>query len=319
VGWEFKLLRKDGDWRWFVAHSSVVRDENGAVVEEIGVAHDVTEMRGMMEELERANQHLKNTQTQLVQSEKMASLGTLVAGIAHEINTPVGAIHSMHDTLVRAVRKMEKALKPILTLDSADVKELPALLNTIKQANKVIDSGTDRVTNIVRRLRSFARLDEAELKLADIHEGIEDTLTLLHHEIKHGIEVNRRYGRIPPFPHFPGQLNQVFLNLFINAKQAMGTTGTLTITTEHKGDQVRISIEDTGTGIPREDLDKIFDPGFTTKGVGIGTGLGLSICYQIIQKHHGEIKVKSEVGKGTRFTILIPMNLDERMEKTDRG
>jgi signal transduction histidine kinase len=139
------------------------------------------------------------------------------------------------------------------------------------------------VINIVRRLKSFARLDEAELKTVDIHEGLEDTLTLIHHEIKHNITVRKNYGNIPPISCFPGQLNQIFLNLLINSKQAIKGKGTIDITTFAKNSKVYIVFKDDGIGIPRENLKKVFDPGFTTKGRGVGAGLGLSICYQIIQ------------------------------------
>jgi len=175
----------------------------------------------------------------------------------------------------------------------------------------VIASGTARVTEIVRRLRSFARLDEAELKLADVREGLEDTLALIHHELKHGITVRRNYGDVPPFACYPGRLNQVFLNILINARQAVGGQGEITITTYRRGNNACIEIADNGAGIPPEHLARIFDPGFTTKGVGVGTGLGLSICYRIVQDHRGEIKVASQVGVGTRFTIVLPMDLDK--------
>jgi signal transduction histidine kinase len=163
----------------------------------------------------------------------------------------------------------------------------------------------------VRRLRSFARLDEAELKKVDVHEGLEDTLTLVHHEIKHNIRVVRDYGNLPPMSVYPSRLNQVFLNLINNARQAIRDKGTITIKTWIDDKTAAISIKDDGIGIPEENLPRIFDPGFTTKGVGIGTGLGLSICYQIIKDHRGRIDVESEVGKGATFTVRIPTNLDE--------
>jgi signal transduction histidine kinase len=241
----------------------------------------------------------------------MASLGMLVAGIAHEINTPIGAANSMHDTLLRAVAKLKTILADTCPTDFAMRADLDKTIKIIDDSNAIIKSGTERVINIVRRLRSFARLDEAELKTVDIHEGLEDTLTLIHHEIKHGITVIRNYGKLPTIACYPGQLNQVFLNILINAKQAIKGKGTVTITTSVAGGKVYISIADDGTGIPKDKLGKIFDPGFTTKGVGVGTGLGLSICYQIIQDHKGEIKVDSEVGKGSKFTIILPTNLDK--------
>jgi len=276
------------------------------------------EMQRLLDDLEKAHIHLKHTQAKLVQSEKMASLGMLVAGIAHEINTPVGAIYSMHDTLKRAVDKLQRALQDV-DMPDADVTHSPIrLLEIIGNANRVIDSGIERVITIIKRLRSFARLDEAELKTVDIHDGLEDTLTLIAHEIKHNITVVRNYGDIPRIACFPGKLNQVFLNLFINAKQAIRGKGTITITTYQEDDRVVIKITDTGAGIPKDKVERIFDPGFTTKGVGIGTGLGLSICYQIIAEHHGEIAVESTEGKGTTFTIAVPVALGDLLKKVDK-
>jgi signal transduction histidine kinase len=240
----------------------------------------------------------------------MASLGMLVAGIAHEINTPVGAISSMHDTLMRAVEKQKEILKEC-HLSPAETDRMQPIIDAIDEANQVIESGSERVISIVRRLRSFARLDEAELKAVDLHEGIEDTLTLIHHEIKNRIEIIRKFGDIPPVTCYPGRLNQVFLNLLNNARQAIDGRGTITIVTRRVGNMVEISFTDSGRGIEPTALAKVFDPGFTTKGVGIGTGLGLSICYQIIEDHYGTITVESEVGAGTTFTITLPLNLDE--------
>jgi len=262
----------------------------------------------------QAEQELKDKQAQLMQSQKMASLGMLVAGVAHEINTPVGAISSMHDTIMRAVERLKSTLETIGEGEVNERRNVNRLFKIIEDGNRVITSGTERVTNIVRRLRSFARLDEAELNKVDIHEGIEDTLTIVHHELKHRAVVERNFEDIPPIACYPGQLNQVYVNLLINAVQAIQDKGTITITTFQKNDHVHIQIKDTGVGIPKELLGKIFDPGVTTKGVGVGTGLGLSICYQIIKDHHGEILVESEVGKGTTFTVVLPTNLDALVE-----
>ncbi|NIM20280.1 MAG: PAS domain S-box protein [Candidatus Latescibacteria bacterium] len=307
-----RFLDKNGKLRWFVSNASVVRDEEEKPMEIIGVAHDVTDMKQALDDLEEANRNLHQTQVQLIQSEKMASLGMLVAGIAHEINTPVGSINSMHNTLVRATDKLFGALKKDYSEDSSNYAMVESMSEIIGDANQVIQSAVERVTTIVRRLRSFARLDEAELhEAADIHEGLEDTLTLIHHEIKHNIKVNRMYGDVPRFACFLGRMNQVFVNILINAKQAIVGKGEITITTYHRDDKVYIEFSDTGIGIPEDKLDKIFDPGFTTKGVGVGTGLGLSICYQIIQEHHGDIRVKSKVGEGTTFTVVLPTNLDK--------
>jgi signal transduction histidine kinase len=275
-------------------------------------ARELEEARKLQQalaDLEKAHRELRDTQAQLVQSEKMATMGMLVAGVAHEINTPVGAITSMHNTLVRAVDRLKESFAAT-SKPQGDAADLDKSLATIDDANKVIQSASERVIAIVRRLRSFARLDEAELKKVDIHEGIEDTLSLIAHELKHGVEVVREFGDVPPISCFPSQLNQVFLNLFINAKQAMQGRGKIIIKTSRADGHLRIDISDTGPGIPKHELARIFDPGYTTKGVGVGTGLGLSICYQIIQDHHGEITASSETGKGATLTITLPLDLD---------
>jgi PAS domain S-box-containing protein len=310
-GFEFRMKTKDENWRWFTSNSSTIKDEDGNIIEAIGVAHDITNIKQVMKDLEEANNELRETQAQLVQSEKMASLGQLVAGIAHEINTPIGAASSMHNTLVRAIDKLRAVLESDFPDECAKNKSVKSYLKVIEDANKVIDTGTERVITIVRRLRSFARLDEAELKTVDIHEGLEDTLTLIHHEIKHHINLKREYGDIPSIACYPGRLNQVFLNILNNARHAVGEKGEITIRTYQKDYKVHIAISDDGIGISQEHLDRIFDPGFTTKGVGVGTGLGLSICFQIIQDHQGTIEVTSEPGKGTTFAIILPMNLDQ--------
>jgi len=290
------------------------------VVLETEIAHrrkeleEAKKLSQALTDLEKAHSELKNAQIQLVQSEKMASLGMLVAGIAHEINTPIGAVNSMHDTLLRSIQKLKDILRKRPTeIDQEDAR-LSEILKTLDDANKVIESGTERVMTIVKRLRSFARLDEAELKTVDIHEGIEDTLTIIHHQIKHNITIIKNYGSLPKIACFPGQLNQVFLNLLINASQAIADKGEITISTGRENSKIRIEFADNGIGIPPEKIGRVFDPGFTTKGVGVGTGLGLSICYQIIENHHGKIEVESEVGKGAKFIITLPTNLDEIIE-----
>ncbi len=267
--------------------------------------------------LEETNRDLRETQAYLVQSEKMAALGTLVAGVAHEINTPVGAISSMHNTLLRAIDKLKQIFDAEIEGGIAEHRKLTATFKVAEDANRVIASGSERVNGIVKRLKSFARLDEAELKTADVHAGIEDTLVLIHHEIKHHINLIKEYGQLTPIACYPGKLNQVLLNLLVNAKQAVGEQGTITIKTRQHDGHVYISITDDGVGIAAENLSRIFDPGFTTKGVGVGTGLGLSIVYRIVHEdHHGDIQVESEKGVGTTFTVIIPDNLDEILEKT---
>ncbi len=314
-GIEFRMKHKEGHQCWFVSNSSVILDQNGNIMEIVGVAHDITEMKKILDDLELANETLRETQARLVQSEKMASLGSLVAGIAHEINTPIGAVSSMYDTLSRTLEKLKDIIKLKFLKEYKQLPQLKSVFKVIDDSNKVIRSGTERVINIVKRLKSFARLDEAELKTVDIHEGLEDTLALIHHELKHNIRVIKYFGDIAPIACFPGQLNQVFLNLLINSKQAIKEKGTIRITTFEKNKKVHIVFKDSGIGISKTNLRKVFDPGFTTKGRGVGAGLGLSICYQIIQDHRGEIKVESELGKGTTFTIALPADLEEILEQ----
>lgn len=250
---------------------------------------------------------LHETQIQLVQAEKMAALGNLVAGIAHEINTPVGAIHSMHDTLVRAVDKLKQVIEEDFPEDARVHQGLQKALKIIGESNRVIESGTQRVTTIVRSLRNFARLDEDERKEVDLHAGLEDTLMLVFHDIKNRIEIERDYGELPLVPCYPGRLNQVFLNILNNAQQAIEGKGTIRVRTRVVGAEVRVEIADSGSGIAAEQLKRIFEPGFTTKGVGLGTGLGLSICWKIVEEHGGRIEVESEVGEGTVFAVVLPL------------
>ncbi len=311
---ENENIKRNGERVWISWTNRPIYAEDGTLEEILSIGKDETERKAVA----RA---LQETQAQLIQSDKMASLGQLVAGVAHEINTPIGAVNSMHDTLFRTLKRVQEIYEKDFPQDHPKFSRLQAAFKVIDDSQQVIDSGTARVIDIITRLRSFARLDEAELKTVDIHQGLEDTLVLIHNEIKHHIDVIRKYGRVPPVSCFPGQLNQVFLNLLINAKQAIlarKDRGTITITTSARGKNALIEIADDGTGISRQHLGKIFDPGFTTKGVGVGTGLGLSICYQIIQNHRGEIKVESTPGQGSVFTVIIPVDLEDRLEK-ERG
>ena len=304
---EFRFRDRDGEYRCGSEGAYPQFTEDGAVHSVQIVVHDITRIKDAIASQERINIELRSTQARLVQSEKMAALGSLVAGIAHEINTPVGAIHSMHDTLVRAVGKLRDTIDEHYPESRQEGSPLQKVLKVIDESNKVIESGSQRVTTIVRSLRNFARLDQAELKEANLHEGIDDSLMLINHDIKSRVEVERHYGDIPPVTCYPGRLNQVFLNILNNAQQAIDGSGTISITTSLKNDTVQITIADTGSGIPEEDVSKVFDPGFTTKGVGVGTGLGLSICYQIMEDHGGSIEVRSEQGVGSTFTLILPL------------
>lgn len=273
-----------------------------------GTVEDRTrELREKHQELKKAYQELEGAQLQLVRSEKMASLGMLVAGIAHEINTPLGSINSNSDMFLRSFEKVHQSLKNILmNISNETAADIIKTLEVLKKLSHVNKDACGRIMQIVKALRNFARLDEEEFKSVDIHEGLDNTLALIQYKCEGWIEVIKEYGEVPLLSCRAGQLNQVFMNLLVNSCQAIKGKGKIHIKTYFDGDKIHIQIRDTGAGIPSENLNKIFDPGFTTKGVGVGTGLGLSITYKIIEDHDGTIHVESEVGKGTTFTLTIP-------------
>ncbi|MBR1425393.1 hypothetical protein IJ579_07520 [bacterium] len=242
-----------------------------------------------VKELKQALDELKATQLQLINSEKMASLGQLVAGIAHEINTPVASIKSNNEILTKLISKIE----------DSDLREM------LEQINSIDSEAIKRISKIVVSLKKFVRLDEAELQEADINKELDLTLDLIRHETKNKIEIEKHYGKIPLIKCYPNMLNQVFTNILINSCQAIDNLGKITITTEVRDNKLFISFKDNGCGISRENINKIFTAGFTTKGVGIGTGLGLAISSKIIDKHGGKISVNSELGVGTEFIITL--------------
>ena len=242
-----------------------------------------------VKELKSAMKELKETQIQLINSEKMASLGQLVAGVAHEINTPVASIKSNNGIVAKLLGSIE----------DADLREM------LTDINEIDKEAVNRISNIVTSLKKFVRLDEAELQEADINKELDLTLELIRHETKNRINVVKNYGEIPTIKCFPNMLNQVFTNILVNACQAIDGQGTITITTEYRSKNLVVKIKDTGKGIPQNQLSKIFSAGFTTKGIGVGTGLGLAICSKIIEKHKGKITVNSEVGKGSEFVITL--------------
>ena len=278
-------------------------------------AHDITELKRLqaqlqenLVQLEQSNKELRETQVQLVQSEKMAAMANLVAGIAHEINTPIGAITSAQDTLNRAVAKLRDILANEFSSEDQNGRRIEAVLQAIGEVSKVVKTGSERVAGIVESLRNFAHLDEAELKSVDIREGLDDTLRLVQHDLGNRIEVLRNYSDVPPIVCYPARLNQVFLCLLVNAIDAIKDGGKITISTLKRGDNLLVIVEDDGIGIGENDLDQVFEPGFTTKGVGVGTGLGLSICQRIVEDHKGEIQVESKLAEGAIFTVVLPYN-----------
>jgi signal transduction histidine kinase len=264
------------------------------------------ELEQKVEERTRA---LRQKQAQLIQAEKMAALGQLVAGVAHEINTPLGALKSNIDILTRSFPKIKNLMLdpkiPQQFLESSDVSNRLASLEILNTHNQ---TAIDRIVMIVSSLRKFARLDEAELDEVDIHEGLDSTLILVQHQLKNRVDVRKNYGKLPLIKCYPNQLNQVFMNLLVNASHAIEGQGNIFIHTYHKADTAVVEIRDTGKGISQKDLPRIFDPGFTTKGFGVGTGLGLSIVYQIMKDHKGKVEVESELGQGTTFRIILPIS-----------
>jgi two-component system NtrC family sensor kinase len=274
-------------------------------------------------ELTELNARLSMTQQQLVQSEKLASIGQLAAGVAHEINNPIGYIFSNFGTLegyivdlLEMLKAYENAETSIAAADTlADIKalreriDLEFLMEDIPVLMSQSKEGIVRVRKIVQDLKDFSRVDaNQEWQWANINHGIDSTLNIVSNEVKYKADVVKEYGDIPDIECLPSQINQVILNIVVNAAHAInGERGTIRIRTGVDGDNIRIEIADTGAGIPKEILSRIFDPFFTTKPIGSGTGLGLSLSYGIIQKHGGQIKVDSDLGHGTTFSITLPV------------
>lgn len=271
------------------------------------------EQRALIKQLEEAH-------NQLLQSEKLASIGQLAAGVAHEVNNPIGFVNSNLCTLKKYVADLLELNAAYEHLES----ELPATASEqIKALKARIDlpfvredmpaliaesiDGTTRVRRIVQDLRDFSRAGDSEWHTVDVHAGLESTLNVVWNEIKYKAEVERDYGELPQIECLPSQLNQVFLNLLVNAAQAIDERGVITLRTRCDDTYVSICVRDTGSGIPPELLDRIFDPFFTTKPVGKGTGLGLSVTYGIVEKHGGRIEVDSVPGQGSAFTIRLPI------------
>ncbi len=304
----FRVKNKAGNWRWFTTTDSVIKDENGNFLYVVSIVHDITEMKKIIQNLQKAHEDLKSTQAKLAQTEKMADLVRLATSITHEINTPLGAIKSLNHTNNRAVNKLKSILSDVLEQQSIEDRGLKAIFQMIEDTQQVIEEGSERINKIIRTLRHFVRLDEAKLKAANLNEGLEDTLTLLQPELKDRIKVKKLFGDLPLVVCRPGQINQVFHNILVDAVEAIKGSGEILITTYRKNEHVYIAFKDTGEGIAEENIPKIFETGFTTKGKDAGTGLGLSISHQIIQEHRGEIRVESQLGKGSTFTVILPVN-----------
>jgi two-component system, NtrC family, sensor kinase len=241
----------------------------------------------------------------VVNQAKLATLGMLLAGVAHEVNTPLGAINSNHDVLRRALNKLQEILADEV-VEPHELAEVRRIVKAVDGILRVNDIAVTRITTLVQSLRTFGRLDRARIDWADLHEGIDSTLAILGHETS-AVTIEREYGQLPLVRCHPDQLNQVWMNLTMNAVQAMRDGGRLTIRTSHEGEDVKIVFADTGSGIAPDHLDSIFEPGFTTKQGRVGMGLGLLITRQVVEHHNGHIAIASEVGAGTTFTVVIPV------------
>lgn len=287
--------------------------------------HDLTKIHRVSLELEHAYTELKTTQAQIIQTEKMASLGQLSAGVAHEINNPIGFISSNLYSLGKYVDRLadfiEKQGELLGDLSGSDGKDrivqlrkkskLDFILEDIRDLLNESQDGTERVRKIVQDLKTFSRVDEADYKSVDLNECLESTLNIVWNELKYKATIEKDLGSLPLVPCYPQQINQVLLNLLVNASHSIAEKGTIRIRSWQEDALVCIAVSDSGCGIPAENLSHLFEPFFTTKEVGKGTGLGLSISYDIVKKHGGAILVDSEVGKGTTFSIQLPLSRPE--------
>lgn len=334
-----------------------ILDENKTIFQAVLVSQDITENLRKTKEIQSLNdqlmettsqveaknnklentlKRLEETQTQMLQSEKMASIGQLAAGVAHEINNPTGFVSSNLKTLKDyqedisgLIGKYQEIIEKAQgEIDNNQLpKEIQSVVQEVVELEKDIDieflmedisdligdcrEGTDRIKKIVMDLKDFAHPGEDKVQSIDINKGLDSTLNVVNNEVKYKATVHKKYGDIPTIKGYPQQLNQVFMNILVNAAQAIDKKGEIYLETALDGNDVVITISDTGCGISEDNLSKIFDPFFTTKDVGKGTGLGMNIAYNIIQKHNGKVDVTSKVGEGTQFTIKIPSEREE--------
>ena len=284
---------------------------------------EIISLQRANQELRSLNESLRRAQHQLLQSERLASIGQLAAGVAHEINNPIGYVFSNFGTLEVYLQRLFEMLDAYEQAESAlanrDIAtglaalrgqvELDYLKQDIPMLMGESREGLSRVRKIVQDLKDFSRVDtHQEWVWASLHQGIDSTLNIVANEIKYRADVRREYGTLPDIECLPSELNQVFLNLLVNAAHAFGLErGLIVVRSGDAGDEVWVEVEDNGSGIAPEYLARVFDPFFTTKPVGRGTGLGLSLAYGIVQKHHGRIDVRSDPGRGSCFRVTLPV------------
>lgn len=280
------------------------------------------ELQQALEEIHESHNELKRTQSQLIQTDRLATIGQLAAGIAHEINNPVGYVNSNLSTLGKYVSSLLEFLKSAQALLGPEAVQslkqlredlkIDSIANDIGSLIEESKSGVEKVKKIVLDLRTFARSDsKTGMVLEDLNKILDSVISIVWNEIKYKAELKKNYGNIPLIYCNAQQIGQVFINILVNAAQAIPEKGTITVRTYARDPGVVVQISDTGTGISGDIIDRIFDPFFTTKEVGKGTGLGLSISYDIVRRHGGKIEVESQVGKGTKFTISLPLDFKQ--------
>lgn len=307
--------------------SPLPQDLTLAEMSDVQIRAIVGELIKTNRDLKELNSKLSDAQSKLIQSEKLASIGQLAAGVAHEINNPIGFIFSNFGTLEQYLEDLFQMLDAYEQAEAsvsdgaalARIRSLKAdldidyLKEDIPNLMRESRDGIQRVRKIVQDLKDFSRVDaRQEWESVDLHAGIDSTLNIVNNEIKYKADVVKHYGALPEVQCLPSELNQVFMNLLVNAAHAItAERGTITISTGVEGPNVWVEVADTGAGIAQENLKRIFDPFFTTKPVGKGTGLGLSLSYGIVQKHSGRMEVHSELGVGTRFRVTLPIQHEE--------
>jgi len=327
---EYRLLTAAQQVLWVAVRTNVLRNAQGEAEFYDGVLTDITERKRQEQELARnladqrvLNKRLEEAHNQLLQSEKMASIGQLAAGIAHELNNPIGFVHSNLGTLegyLRDVMEIIEAYDKAAAEQGGNSPQCSAIARLkeerdfdfirqdIVQLMTESREGLGRVRKIVQDLKSFSHVSEQDWQWADLHQGLDSTLNIVWNELKYKCKVVKEYGDIPKVYCLISQLNQVFMNLLVNAGHAIEKQGTITLRTSRRGEgEICVEVADTGKGIAPEHLSRVFEPFFTTKPVGKGTGLGLSLSYGIVDRHHGHIEVDSQLGVGTTFRVILPI------------